>query len=128
MAKKMIDLSTLMKAIASAAGVDVVEPTTKKTAKAKAVRAAKTDKPRRERRPALEGKPERAKVDPMTVPAELRHQVSTCPKCGHKGPIGTDFGVRMHRGVLRKQSWCADCRSKTNYHDKPRKYQSSQNH
>lgn len=46
-----------------------------------------------------------------------------CPKkdCGHYGPVIPDFGVREVRGVQLKQSWCVNCRAKTNYHARPRK-------
>lgn len=40
----------------------------------------------------------------------------TCPKCGFKGMVDPHFGLRLVRGVERLQSWCANCRSTTNYH------------
>jgi hypothetical protein len=128
-AKKTIDVGTLLQAIATAAGIEV--PTAEEPVKAKPP-PAKAKRPRPPRRPPLEAEApvavvgDRKRVDPKTVPAELRNKFSTCPQCGHTGPIGTDFGVRVHRGILRKQSWCADCRAKTNYHARPRKYQTQQ--
>ncbi len=44
----------------------------------------------------------------------------TCPKCGLHGFVDPDFGVRVARGIERKQSWCFDCRAKTNYYNKER--------
>ena len=38
---------------------------------------------------------------------------STCPNCGHEGPIERDFGVRVMRGALWPQSWCRKCRGQT---------------
>ena len=35
---------------------------------------------------------------------------STCPNCGHQGPIERDFGVRIMRGAVWAQSWCRKCR------------------
>jgi hypothetical protein len=35
---------------------------------------------------------------------------ATCPKCRHRGPVLTDFGVRTVRGQVRRQSWCRRCR------------------
>jgi hypothetical protein len=38
----------------------------------------------------------------------------TCPRCGHTGPTGADFGWRdMGDGTMRSQSYCRSCRSKT---------------
>lgn len=35
---------------------------------------------------------------------------ATCPHCDHKGPIETDFGIRIMRGTVWPQSWCKSCR------------------
>lgn len=35
---------------------------------------------------------------------------SSCPNCGHTGPIERDFGVRIMRGAVWAQSWCRKCR------------------
>lgn len=122
-ARKKIDVGTLLQAIASATGVDLatLEPAARRAPPPKAPKQKKTRSPRR---PPIETTTdERKQLDPKHTPAEFRNIETTCPKCGHTGPIGTDFGVRMHRGTLRKQSWCANCRAKTNYHDRPRTYQ-----
>lgn len=35
-----------------------------------------------------------------------------CPKCGHTGPVGADFGFReMGDGTIRSQSHCRRCRA-----------------
>lgn len=36
---------------------------------------------------------------------------SSCPHCGHEGPIEKDFGTRTMRGEVFSQSWCRDCRA-----------------
>ncbi len=36
--------------------------------------------------------------------------LSTCPRCGHRGPTAQDFGYRIMRGERRPQSWCRGCR------------------
>lgn len=33
-----------------------------------------------------------------------------CPKCGHKGLILEDFGLRFMMGKQQAQSWCFGCR------------------
>jgi hypothetical protein len=48
----------------------------------------------------------------------------TCPKCEHEGPVDPDFGIVIVRGKERPQSWCRDCRNKTNYHNQPRIHRS----
>lgn len=45
----------------------------------------------------------------------------TCPKCDHTGFVDPDFGVKVVRGVERRQSWCKTCRATTSYYDRPRK-------
>ncbi len=52
-------------------------------------------------------------------PAELKAK-HTCPNCEHTGPVWSDFGVRLKRGIEGKQSWCNDCRKGTNYYAKER--------
>ena len=48
--------------------------------------------------------------------------VRRCPHCKRSGTVTNMFGVKNFRGAEVAQSWCYDCRSKTNYHNKPRKY------
>jgi len=36
---------------------------------------------------------------------------TTCPHCGHEGPIERDFGIRVMRGSIWPQSWCRTCRT-----------------
>jgi len=38
-------------------------------------------------------------------------QWTTCPHCGHRGPIDKDFGTRVMRGEVHPQSWCRRCRA-----------------
>lgn len=37
--------------------------------------------------------------------------ITTCPHCGHEGPIEKDFGIRIMRGEVWPQSWCRTCRA-----------------
>lgn len=57
-----------------------------------------------------------------TTKTDWTKVINTCPNDGHVGPVLPDFGVKMARGVERAQSWCANCRSKADYYNKPRKY------
>jgi hypothetical protein len=56
------------------------------------------------------------------TPPDWKKMERTCPKCGKKGTIDPDFGVRVVRGVERHQSWCKECRANTDYTKKPRVY------
>lgn len=47
-----------------------------------------------------------------------------CPICRETKFVVPDFGVRVVRGTTMKQSYCRVCRSKMNYHNKPRKAKS----
>jgi hypothetical protein len=49
-------------------------------------------------------------------------KIHKCPRCEKSGPVDPMFGTRIVRGVERLQSWCTDCRSKTNYHNKKHAY------
>jgi transposase-like protein len=70
---------------------------------------------------ALQEASRRAEVKAIE-PTNWAKVETRCPKCGHEGPVDPDFGVRMVRGIVRKQSYCARCRATTNYHTRPRKY------
>ncbi len=51
-----------------------------------------------------------------------KKDIRLCPRCKEtRGPIATDFGVRLVRGVERMQSWCKRCRASVNYYNKKRK-------
>ena len=65
----------------------------------------------------------RGRVPKVRTAANWRDVIHTCPHCGHTGPIDPDFGVKLVRGIAYKQSWCKNCRQKTNYHTRPRRYQ-----
>lgn len=73
--------------------------------------------------PAVSAAPtqNRKRLDPSKFDPKWRKVFHTCPKCGHSGPVATDFGVRVVRGVERLQSWCAECRNTTSYYNAPRK-------
>jgi hypothetical protein len=57
----------------------------------------------------------------VAVRTDWTREKHICPKCDHHGPVDPDFGIRVVRGVERKQSYCGKCRATLNYHDKPRK-------
>jgi hypothetical protein len=51
-------------------------------------------------------------------------EITTCSRkgCGHTGPVIPDFGLRVVRVRVSKQSRCRKCRSEVNYHAQPRTY------
>ncbi len=53
---------------------------------------------------------------------EWKGVVSKCPHCNKSGLVLEMFGVHLVRGIEQKYSWCRECRSTTNYHNKPRTY------
>lgn len=50
---------------------------------------------------------------PLPLFERVEPEVATrqCPRCGHQGPVDTDFGSRRLKGELRPQSWCRECRA-----------------
>lgn len=65
----------------------------------------------------------RVAIEQPAQPAvDWSREVRTCPKCGHKGKVSSDFGTKTIRGKESPQSWCRSCRSSTNYHARPRQY------
>ena len=57
--------------------------------------------------------------------AEWKKTQHKCPNCGHQGPVNPDFGLKLRTKrdgttIEEKQSWCAECRSTTNYHVRER--------
>lgn len=67
--------------------------------------------------------PAEKKTPPVEKKVDWHKRIHKCPKCGHTGPVDTDFGTRVVRGIERLQSWCMKCRAGTSYYDKPRKNQ-----
>lgn len=80
--------------------------------------------------------------EPLRVPPEIaaaprekgaRHvyspkwegQTHKCPHCKKTKDIVTEIGLRLVRGVERKQSYCRACRSSINYHALPRMVKNS---
>lgn len=45
-----------------------------------------------------------------------------CAKCHVEKVVMPDFGLAKHRGVVRPQSYCKQCRANGNYHARPRVY------
>ena len=68
-----------------------------------------------------------SKVQEAAIATDWTKVQHTCPQCGTAGSVASTFGTKTVRGVERRQSWCFDCRSKTNYHDKDRKNSSKHN-
>ncbi|MBX5481107.1 MAG: hypothetical protein IRZ16_04545 [Myxococcaceae bacterium] len=51
----------------------------------------------------------------------VRPKWTTCPRCGHSGPVDRDFGTRKVNGEVRPQSWCRSCRAETTRAKAPRR-------
>ncbi len=65
----------------------------------------------------------RSATPPPRPARDWTRETKRCPKCGETKVVDPGFGITSDRdGSVRAQSWCHDCRSKTNYHDRPRKY------
>lgn len=71
---------------------------------------------------------QRLTLDPNLVDKKWLTTFHTCPQCKFHGDIATYFGIRKVRGVEHMQSWCADCRSKINYHKLERKNEMERYH
>lgn len=67
--------------------------------------------------PKRRGRPPKVRIAP-----DWRKEIHTCPNCGRSGPVDPMFGVRLHRGLVHKQSYCVECRKTLNYHKLPRRY------
>ncbi len=75
------------------------------------------------RRPEPLAEPKRLVLNPKNYSPIWSDVVKTCSKCDFKGVVALYFGVLKQRGKEHPQSQCANCRSKTNYHLRPRVYQ-----
>lgn len=61
------------------------------------------------------------------VPMDWSRVQTRCNKCGKVGMVDPDFGIRLVRGIVRKQAWCKECRSGTSYYKQPRKNRTKNN-
>lgn len=84
---------------------------------------------RRRRATASDKTPSSDDTDWRTVISRCGNKNCTHGRGGnsYEGPVEPDFGVRVVRGVVRKQSWCKRCRAETQYAQKPRKNFSKHN-
>jgi hypothetical protein len=103
---------TALPPIGSFAAKPVAAPITAQPAVAVAPAIAPQRKPRQKRTEQPQAKTPAGETDWTNV-------FHTCPKCKHHGPVLPDFGLRPVRGIVRKQSWCHNCRATTNYYKKP---------
>ncbi len=62
-------------------------------------------------------------LPPSTLPApkqavriDWTKEIHECPHCGAVGTVAVLFGIRVYRGVERKQSWCKTCRASEDSH------------